>query len=240
MGCYYCQKLASRISDGRLTGLIDWDAIIDRTRNLQSNNHWNSPAEIIEIAANTYQIDKWDNQPNRVEVWIEKDALIGVIENICSRLDVSYFSCRGYTSQSEMWSAAMRLKQYCEAGQDVTILHLGDHDPSGIDMSRNIEERLNMFMHPYCINFDRLALNYDQLKKYNPPPNPAKFTDPRAKDYVAEYGRKSWELDALNPKVMEDLIKDNVVALRDEKLWLKAMKAERKDVRKLTKISEEF
>ena len=86
--------MGSIVNDGRLAGLIDWDRLVDRTRNIQSNSHWIHPKHIVEICAKQYQVDKWQNQESRIEVWIEKDALIGVIEGVCQREDVSYFSCR--------------------------------------------------------------------------------------------------------------------------------------------------
>ena len=121
-------KLGIIINKARLAGLIDWSAIVDRTRNVRKNSHWNSPKEIIESCAQQFQIDKWSNQETRVEVWIEKDALIGVIENVCQDNEVPFFSCRGYTSQSTMWEAGKRLIGYREDNQDTVILHLGDHD----------------------------------------------------------------------------------------------------------------
>jgi len=129
------KNLGNLINDGRLAGLIDWYAIVDRTRNLRGNSHWSSPSSVIRSAEYSYMLDRWQNQPNYVEVWVEKDALIGIVSQICSKLDVPHFSCRGYTSQSEMWVAAQRfIKQ--EHRESRTIIHLGDHDPSGIDMSR--------------------------------------------------------------------------------------------------------
>ena len=140
------KRLGSIINDARLAGLLDWDYIVDRTRNLRTLGHWDDPADIIGSAVNSFRTDKWATQPLRIEVWIEKDALVGVLDATCPDLDVPYFSCRGYTSQSEIWSAAHnRLNAYLWAGQDVLIIHLGDHDPSGIDMSRDIEHRLRMF-----------------------------------------------------------------------------------------------
>jgi hypothetical protein len=139
------KRLGSIINDARLAGMVDWDHIVDRTRHLRSMGHWSDPASIIDSAASSFAVDKWARQPLRVEVWIEKDALVGVLDATCPGLDVPYFSCRGYTSQSEIWGAAQRLNQYLWAGQDVLILHLGDHDPSGIDMSRDIWDRLRMF-----------------------------------------------------------------------------------------------
>ena len=121
-----------------------------------------------------------------------------------------------------MWSAAQRLIRYAEDGQTPFIVHLGDHDPSGIDMSRDITDRVMLFMehHGYDpASVRRLALNMDQVEQYDPPPNPTKLTDSRANSYVAEYGQESWELDALEPTVMAALIRDAVESVRDEGLW---------------------
>jgi hypothetical protein len=212
------KRLGGIVNDARLAGLVDWTAITDRTRYLRSNSHWDDPADIIASAASSYAIDKWDDQPHRVEVWIEKDALVGVIEPVCTKLDVPFFSCRGYTSASEMWGAAQRLLRHIEGGQEIVILHLGDHDPSGKDMTRDIQERLSLFVGD-SVEVQRLALNMDQVEEFDPPPNPAKVTDSRASAYIAEFGDESWELDALDPVVISGLIEDAILSLRDEDLW---------------------
>ena len=144
---------------------------------------------------------------------MEKDALVGIISRISDQYMVPYFSCRGYVSQSELWSAAQRFIEYLENGQQVVVLHLGDHDPSGVDMTRDIKDRLALFTeYEYTeqIEVRRIALNHDQIEAYGPPPNPAKFTDSRIHDYVAKFGHTSWELDALEPKVLVDLIEEHI------------------------------
>ncbi|MCG7410591.1 hypothetical protein MH117_24650 [Paenibacillus sp. ACRRX] len=138
------KNLGNLISDGRIAGLIDWMAIEDRTRNLRGNSHWDTPGDIINSAAYSFAYDKWEGQEKYVEVWVEKDALVGIVGQICNKLDVPYFSCRGYVSQSEMWMAARRLRRMSSDKQTV-IIHLGDHDPSGVDMSRDIVDRLGIF-----------------------------------------------------------------------------------------------
>lgn len=211
------KRLGSIINDARLAGLVDWYALEDRGRFLRGRQHWNSPAEIMRAVGSSYFKNMWDNQDYRPEVWIEKDALLGVIESVCTELDVPYFSCRGYTSATEMWSASQRLKRYADKGQTPVIFHLGDHDPSGIDMSRDIQDRLELFMGG--TKFERLALNMDQVTQYDPPPNPAKITDSRSPTYIRIYGNESWELDALEPRVMADLIRNAVNGIRDMTKW---------------------
>ena len=99
------KRVQSTIADAREAGLIDWDAIEDRTRTLRGNSRWDSPQQILQSAYNSYKIDMRENQDHRPEVWIEKDALTGVISGVCNELDVPYFSCRGYASASEVWKA---------------------------------------------------------------------------------------------------------------------------------------
>lgn len=226
------KNLGNLINDARLAGLIDWLAIEDRTRNLRENSHWSKPGSVIESAAYSYHLDHWKGQESYVEVWVEKDALIGIVGQICQKLDVSHFSCRGYVSQSEMWAAARRLHRRQEAGQHIVLLHLGDHDPSGKDMSRDIQDRLVTF-ETYGVTFKRLALNMDQVELYNPPPNPAKLTDSRATGYIEEYGDECWELDALEPKVISDVIRENVEKYRDDSLYRSVVQREAEEKKQL-------
>jgi len=215
------KRLGSIINDGRLAGLIDWDSIEDRTRNMKQNLHLDGPADAIQVVRNQYGIDMWSNQPKRVEVWIEKEALSGVIEGVCSQLDVPHFACRGYVSQSEQWRAGMRYRSnFNRHSQDTVVLHLGDHDPSGIDMTRDNQDRLSLLAgYRGAPTVKRIALNMDQIEQYDPPPNPAKMTDSRFDQYLVEYGSESWELDALEPAVIVDLIKEHVALYRDDDLW---------------------
>ncbi len=232
-------NLGNLINDARLAGLIDWNHLEDRTRNVKANPHWSNPESILASAANAYAIDKWAKQPVRIEVWIEKEALAGVFEGICNELDVPFLSCRGYTSQSEMWAGAQRLLQHKRAKQKIAILHFGDHDPSGIDMTRDIRDRLELFTRG-AVKLDRLALNKDQIDEFNPPPNPAKQTDSRFAGYVQEFGDESWELDALEPSVLVGLVRDAVIKLRDENAWEEAVEEEEGSRKALQGVSENW
>lgn len=215
-------RLGGIINDGRLAGLIDWNAIEDRTRNLKENWHADNPTDAIQTVRDQYNIDMWANQRQRVEVWIEKEALTGIIADICAELDVPYFACRGYVSQSEQWRAGKRCRSNYRNNQTTVVLHFGDHDPSGIDMTRDNRDRLDLLSKSRgteCLIVERIALNMDQIEKYSPPPNPAKMTDSRFAGYAEQYGDQSWELDALEPRVLVDLIRDNVDMHRDLELW---------------------
>ncbi len=232
------QRLAQIISHARLGGLIDWGAIEDRGRNLAGVTTWKSPEQIIQSCADQYRIDLWSDQPKRIEVWIEKDALAGVIEPVCRELRVAWFACKGYVSQSAMWDAgANRLRAYCNNGQTPIIIHLGDHDPSGIDMSRDIDDRLNMFA-GRAIRVRRIALTMAQIDEYKPPPNPAKVTDSRFAGYLEKHGEESWELDALDPETLAQLIREAIEPEVDRELWARRVETELAQRRLLADIAK--
>ena len=219
------KRLGEIINNARLAGLTDWSAIEDRTRNVRRIAMWDSPQSILDAVAAQYAENPWDTQKYQPEVWIEKDALVGVIEPICERMRVPYFACRGYTSQSEQYRAGKRFAAAIRAKKKPLVLHLGDHDPSGLDMTRDNGERLRMFARKGVI-VKRLALNMDQVEQYNPPPNPAKESDSRFEDYRAEHGDESWELDALDPPVIEKLIQDALDEVIDQDAWRDVMERE--------------
>lgn len=233
------KRLGGIISDARIAGLVSWTAIEDRGRNLRGINTVSGPGEAIKRARQTYAIDMWAGQPCRVEVWVEKEALVGVISGICSKLRVDFFATKGYNSQSEQWRAGQRFAGYVTDGQRPIVLHLGDHDPSGIDMTRDNKDRLSMFA-GVPILVQRIALNMDQVEHYDPPPNPTKLTDSRADDYIRQFGHDCWELDALDPQVIANLIQTRVMLYRDEKLWSERLAEEANDKDSLDLLIEQF
>lgn len=236
-------RLGDIISKARLGGLVDWDAIIDRTRNLTGLRKWRTPADLISHYSYLFHIDRWKGQEFRPEVWIEKDALAGVFQRICNKLDVDYFSCRGYTSLSEMKKAADRFARRRKNGQEPIILHFGDHDPSGLDMTRDIQDRLDLFAGGvgHAPKVVRMALNMDQVDKYDPPPNPTKIKDSRSAGYIREYGSESWELDALRPDVLSNLVEMHVMSIiSDRDKWSEREKLERSQKNELREITNNY
>lgn len=231
------KNIGNLINDGRLAGLIDWYSITDRTRYLRGHSHWDEPADVIASAKYSYNLDKWKGQPNYVEVWVEKDALVDIVGQACDPIDTPYFSCRGYTSQSEMWGAAQRFIRQGYREQRI-IIHLGDHDPSGIDMTRDIQERLNMFGADVYVK--RVALTMNQIDQYNLPPNPAKLSDSRCHAYMEQFGDESWELDALEPSVITNLIRNEVTAFRDDVIYQEVCDREHREKEELQMLVDNY
>lgn len=218
-------RLQDAIADGRLLGKIDWCHITDRTRSLRKYTMHKHTWDLLETLPRIFDVDHWENQPVRMEVWVEKDALIEIVGEACHPYQVPYFSCRGYTSLTAMYDGAKRIESHWRygSGQRTIILHLGDHDPSGIDMTYNIHERLDQLSGRSCeVEVRRIALTMAQIEEFEPPPNPAKESDSRYKKYVQAYGTKSWELDALEPRVIETLIASHVNDEIDSAPWIES------------------
>jgi hypothetical protein len=231
--------LGQLVSDGRVAGMIDWNHIHDTSRATQGGDAgWDSPRDIIEASARQYGISHWDGQPEYVEVWVEKEALAEVISRTASRWDVTSFACKGYVSQSAMHDAARRIRLREHEGRKVTIIHLGDHDPSGIDMTRDIQDRLALFRS--AARVDRIALTMDQVIALNPPPSPAKITDSRAADYIEQYGTDSWELDAIEPAQLDALVEDAILEHLDLGLRRQRLDREEDEKRELAAIADNY
>lgn len=235
------KRLGDILNDARLAGEFDWDHMVDRTREeAGGDGAYQTPAEAVRALARYHSVPLWTGQPVRIEVWVEKEALAGVVERAAGRRRAVYFSCRGYVSASAMWGAAKRLEEYLDTDEveRVVILHLGDHDPSGIDMTRDITDRLVEFLEgdgydSGQVEVRRIALNMDQVRRFNPPPNPAKLTDSRVGPYIQRYGDESWELDALDPATLDALITQHIDAELDSEPWndrLELQKAERAQI----------
>lgn len=221
------KRIGNLISDARLAGMVDWGMIEDRGRETVIPNAWTSPAEIVRAAASQFRVDRWQGQPCHVEVMVEKDALSGILEPVCRDLHVRFTANKGYSSSSAMYEAGKRIADAMDRrGRKVHLFYLGDHDPSGIDMTRDIRDRLGMFAESKKIQVHRLALNYDQVEQWQPPENPAKETDSRYKAYAEEFGESSWELDAVEPRTLADLVREGIEDLIDQDQWDKVMHKE--------------
>ena len=216
------KTLENLVSDGRLAGLIDWDAIEDRVRVPRIPQEFKDLPELVRAAHDAYRLPRWKGQENYVELWVEKDAISGVLAPLANQYHITLMVNRGYSSQSAMYEAANRFKaEYIKSRKPDTklkqgrLLYLGDHDPSGEDMVRDISDRLEMYGADVIV--EKIALTMDQVQEYNPPPNPTKLTDSRAAGYIEKYGDSSWEVDALPPEVLHRIVKDAILNYVD--LW---------------------
>lgn len=230
------RSLVGLMRDARYTGLVDWDHLEDRTRIPYRHAQFESINELIECAARSYRLDRWAGQEYYLELWTEKDALSSVLKPIANKHHIYFCVNRGFDSATAMYDASCRLREALKEGKKPEILYLGDHDPSGMGMIEDIENRLNEFLNlGEVITVRHIALTGEQIEKYNPPANVAKESDPRYKDYEETYGKECWEVDALPPDVMIELVDNTVDSYINKDKMNIIIDQEQKDIKKLIK-----
>ena len=230
-------KLSELLGEARMVGLCDWDVIEDRIRVPRFPNEWDDIPGAMATLMDVYRRRRWNNQKNYVEVWVEKDALSGVLEPITRDYHVHLLVNRGYSSISAMHDSALRFKRAAHEGKSCFLLYLGDHDPSGEDMVTDIENRLREFK--ATVNVNKIALTREQVDAYSLPPNPAKMSDPRSKAYVEKHGDQYWELDALPPSILNTLLTSALEALLDRSLYEAQKALEETDKGKMEQFGNE-
>lgn len=230
-------KISRMLKDARMSGQVDWDIIEDRIRVPQMHIQFNSTDELLEVAINSYRRDRWKGQDEYIEVWVEKDALAGVLEPITEQYHVHLLVNRGYSSTSAMHDSALRIKEEQE-NKKCTILYFGDHDPSGEDMVRDLEDRLKEFGCEVMV--DKIALTMSQVKKYHLPPNPIKMTDTRSIGYSFKHGDESWELDALKPEILRQLVVNNIEYHLNREKYDPIVELEERDKKALRRFAKKF
>lgn len=223
-------KLSNILKNGRMAGIVDWASIEDRVR-IPKLPYWvNNVDDAIRDTISQYRLNRMKLQPRKVEIWIEKDALSNVLYRVSEKYHIPLMVNRGYSSVSAMYDAYQRMND------DDVILYFGDHDPSGMDMIRDVRERLEEFgLH---IEVIPVALTTEQVEQFSPPPNPAKITDPRAKWYIQKYGKTSWELDALPPKALINLAENAVNSIIDINLYNQMLEEENNGIIELQSFFE--
>lgn len=234
------KRLGSILNDARMAGQLDWSYMEDRGRNV-AGGFWGyeNPGTYIEGVADGYYEALWAGQDYRPEVWVEKEALVAIIAQGCRDTRTPYFACKGYVSQSEMYAAARRLRSRVRQDLQPVIIHLGDHDPSGIDMTRDIRDRLTLMVGE-PVEVQRVALNMDQIEEFNPPPNPMKLTDSRSTGYGVLYGNESWELDAMDPAYLRDLVADTIETYLDRETFNAAIEHEQAGEQSIRDVADRW
>ncbi len=231
-------RLGKILTKARMCGLVDWDAIEDRIRIPKIPTRFDGIPDLIYSALYSYRRDRWKDQENYLEVWLEKDALANILEPVTRKYDVALQVNRGYISSTAIHDAFLRLSAKTREDRRAYILYLGDHDPSGTDMVRDIDHRLTEF--GCLVTINKIALTKEQIEKYNPPPNLSKKTDPRTKNYVKEHGIQSWELDALPPNILHDLVESEIGKLLDMKKFSYILEKEELEKTKIEELITNF
>ena len=230
------KRIGKLISDLRYSGHIDWSAMEDRARKKDMASEWESVSNLIKSAVYSYRLPRWKDQDKYIELFTEKDTMYSRLAPLTQKYHIPLCINRGYASSSVIYDLSKRIIEKLEDGKKVVLLYVGDHDPSGLDMIKDIEKRLTEFLEMgrdyYDADFKivHVALTKSQIKKYNLPPNPAKVSDPRAKWYIEEHGKISWEVDAMKPQVMRKIVEDEIqnhIDIDKYNVWIDKEKKEK-------------
>lgn len=250
------KRICTFLTNSRYGGLIDWEAIEDKDRIPEKHSEWDNVSSLVDSAIHSYRLPRWKDQEYYIELYCEKKAGISVLQPIANKWHIYFGFNKGYSSASAMYDLAKRIEEQLENEKRIVILYFGDHDASGLDMVRDITDRITEFLtkgpHGFSEDYveDMLeifpvALTMEQIKKYGPPPNPAKITDPRAKKYIEEFGKVSWELDSLNALELRKIAEKSVLKYLDKEkydAWINREKKEKQALidfgKKLSKKKE--
>ena len=213
------QAVSNALVGARREGVIPWEWIEDRLRRPRHVSMWPGLPAFAETCRRAYRRDVWDTQPNYLEVWLEKDALSGIFEDVLNPYGVTLNVGRGYDGWDSIHNASTR---FADTDAVVTVLYFGDFDPSGEDMVRSLIERLgSLDCRPEVV---KCALTHEDILRHNLPPDFAKKTDTRTAAFVAEHGDISVELDALPPSVLRGRLEEEV----SRRMNLKALRKMKK------------
>jgi hypothetical protein len=196
-------KVQTDLTVMRRVGALPYDWLADNTRWQRKPRTFNGVEEALRATARLYRKNLWAGADAYLEVWLEKDALAGVVLPITALNDVPLMVARGYASLSFLHGAA----EYINALEVPTyIYHLGDFDPSGVNAGQKIEETLREMAPDADIIFERLAVTEEQIAEWRLPSRPTKSTDSRSRGF----GEISVELDAIEPDLLRALVQDAI------------------------------
>ena len=219
-------KVSTQLKDAREQGMIAWEWIVDETREAERINTWSSPDEIIRAAVNGYRRDYWLNQPHWVEVWSEKGTVRGILRPILDKYGVTFRVMHGYGSATAIHEIAEETRQ---ADKPLTILYVGDWDPSGMNMSEvDIPSRIARYNGRATMR--RVALIRSDTAGLPSFDAATKQGDSRYRWFVERYGHHCWELDAMDPNDLRDRVEQEILSYIDLATWERAVEVEAAEI----------
>jgi hypothetical protein len=208
------QRVYRLLRDAREEGVIPWEWIVDETRCLEKAPSWDNPQAFAEAAARSYRLEFWNQQPARVEVWSEKGTVRGVLAPVLNKYGVGFRVMHGFASATAVYDVAQD-----DDGRPLVVLYVGDYDPSGLYMSEmDIPDRLEKYKGDH-VEPRRIALTGEQTRGLLSFPASDKRDDPRYRWFVSSYGAQCWELDALDPRVLRDIVEDEIKSEIEPVAW---------------------
>lgn len=241
------KNLSRLLVKARERGAVDYRMIEDRARTsiggdrgrdqVDFDNFIQSYEDVFRDCWEYFNLSMWHTQPNYIEVWIEKDALSRVVSDAAENFRVRTCPSKGYSSFSYIMDAVHRINKHDE--KNCTIFYAGDYDPSGLDITRDLRDRLHRYGADVTVK--RIALSLDQINEHQLPPMPAKKSDARYAKFVADTGgADAVELDALEPPVLKQIVKAALMGAIDFDAWNKRIQEIKEGKRELKKRLEKM
>jgi hypothetical protein len=214
-------RVSRQLTDAREAGLIDWDWIVDETREAERPGTWDDPLAFARAVIQSYRRDRWQQQPRRVEVWSEKGTVRGTLAPVLDEYAVTFRVLHGYSSATTVHEVARETR---EMSRPLIVFYVGDWDPSGLHMSV-VDLPARLAEYGARVELYRIAIDAYDISRSDVPSFAAaeKRSDPRFGWYMQHYGSgtggRCWELDALNPVILRERVADNIEALIDWDAW---------------------
>jgi hypothetical protein len=229
------RSLSNLLANARLAGVIDWNSIVDRNRESRIPYYENDITDSIERTLRCYRLDRMKNQDVYIEVMIEKMAIYEIVKQVTDAYSITLTGNKGNCSVTVLYDCANRLKKACAEGKYCIILYIGDHDPSGLMMIDSICNQLSLMCVPN-FEFRPIALTQEQALQYNLPVNPVKMSDKNSPNYIEKYGKAAWECDALPTKVMQDILRMEILSCIDCDKYQDMLDQEENEKKELSEI----
>jgi hypothetical protein len=226
-------RVSVQLTWAREQGHMPWDWIVDETREAERVNVWQDPASYVETVRRSYRRDRWLDQPEWIEIWSEKGTVRGTLAPVLHEYGVTFRVMHGYGSATALHAAA---RETCRTEKLLTILYVGDWDPSGLHMSE-VDLTRRLVRYGGNVHVVRLALTKSDTRSGLPSFEvETKRHDPRYRWFRDHYGSRCWELDALSPVVLRHRVEEAITDHLDEEAWNRAEVAEAAERESLTSI----
>jgi hypothetical protein len=229
------QRVYRLLKEARERGRIPWEWIVDETRSLERTSTWANPTEYAECVARSYRRDFWNQQPVRVEVWSEKGTVRGLLAPVLDQYAVGFRVMHGFSGATTIHDVSQD-----DDGRELIVLYVGDFDPSGMFMSaEDLPNRLSEYGGDH-ITPERIALTREHVTGLPSFPATDKRKDPRYRWFQRNYGKRCWELDAMDPNDLRDCVESAIVKLIEPVAWQRCETINRAEQESLRTILENW
>lgn len=230
----YKGTICRLLGEMRISGEVPFHHITDGTRQTRRRTTWHSAQEFAKDVAEAYRRNLWDTQQAQVQVWVEKDALSGVLFEETRKWDVPLFVTRGFSSITQIYEAAYEINS---VGKPAFVYHFGDHDPAGYAVGKAIEEGIRGFTRKGIdVEFERVAVNRDQIEEFGLTTRPTKRTDSRSRDFKGD----SVEVDGIPSKALRGMLGSRIEQHIDQRALMMLRQTERLEAQTFKEFAQGF